>query len=118
MLAALGGFHMAGMRVELAFFEGEELICTGAIDCRETEDTLSLQGGSDVEFRITHKYELPACPVEIECQKQGEQSYKGALRIGVHTSEDWQSINLGNIHELGFRCEDWNRGARGRSHQR
>ena len=36
--------------------------------------------------------------------KAGVRLYSAALRMGVHTSQDWESVNLGNIHDLGFFC--------------
>ena len=37
-------------------------------------------------------------------KKHVPQLYHAALRVGVHDSDDWESINLGNIHTMGFRC--------------
>jgi len=95
----MGGF----MLVDLAFFDGDVLLARSAIRCGPAEATESIMGEGH-EFLVTHRFEEPACPIEIVCTKAGKRLYRAALRMGVHTSEDWESVNLGNIHDLGFLC--------------
>jgi hypothetical protein len=56
------------------------------------------------EFTVTHRFEVPACPVEIECRQRGSLRYTAALRMGVHDSDDWETIDLGHVHTFAFRC--------------
>ena len=87
-------------------FDGENVLCRGEVQCGSIESSDSFESNSGHEFLVTHRFELPACPVEILCIFQNEELYKAALMVGVHTSEEWESINLGNIHDLGFRCQE------------
>ncbi len=91
------------MHVELAFFDGDTLLCHGAITCGAFERS-DLFSGSDHDFRVTHQLEEPTCPITMSCTRAGLPLYRGALGMGVHTSQDWESINLGNIHTLAFCC--------------
>lgn len=93
------------MQIDLAFFDGDVLLARGSISCGP-EERIELIAGSDHEFEVTHQFEEPSCPVTIVCRQRDRQLYKAGLQVGVHTSEDWESINLGNIHTLGFRCSD------------
>jgi len=95
----MGGF----MLVDLAFFEGDVLLARSVVRCGSAEATESIMGEGH-EFLVTHRFEEPACPIEIVCTKAGKRLYSAALRVGVHRSEDWESVSLGNIHDLGFLC--------------
>ena len=63
-----------------------------------------LDGVGGHKFELSSQFEEPACPVEIECRRDGALLYKAALRVGVHTSDDWESLDLASIHTLAFRC--------------
>lgn len=91
------------MFVDLAFFDGDLLLARSGIRCESIEAKESIVG-ENYELVVTHKFEEPACPIEIVCMKAGKLLYSTALRMGVHTSDDWESITLGNIHDLAFRC--------------
>lgn len=48
---------------------------------------------------VEHKFELPACSLTIEFSKNDADGtstaiFGGAMRMGVHTSVDWESVNL------------------------
>lgn len=92
------------MRIDLAFFEQETLLARGSIHCSAHEQQFSFEAASGYRFDITSQFDDPACPVSISCISNDKLLYKGALRVGVHSSEDWESINLGNIHTLVFFC--------------
>ena len=91
--------------IDLAFFSGDKLVSRGAVRCGATEMISKLDGLSAHRFEITSKFEEPASPVEIRCWCQEKELYKSALRVGVHTSDDWESIDLAGIHTLAFRCQ-------------
>lgn len=92
------------MLIDLAFFDGDNLLCQGSIQCDGNESTDILKSELGHRFEIQHRFDEPACPISIQCNFNGEELYNGALQVGVHNSEDWESIDLGNIHTLGFRC--------------
>lgn len=91
------------MLVDLAFFSGDVLLARSAIRCGATTVTESI-ASEDHEFVVTHKFERPSCPIGIVCTKAGRRLYSAALQMGVHVSDDWESVTLGNIHELCFFC--------------
>jgi len=92
------------MNIDLAFFDGDDLLCQGPIRCRIPKEKTSFTGVDGSKFELQYHFEDPACPVSIQCSRNGEDLYMGALSIGVHNSDDWESVNLGNIHTLVFRC--------------
>jgi hypothetical protein len=63
---------------------------------------------------IEHQFELPACPLTVRFLEvvpgagpsrpfEQKQRFSSALRMPVHSSEDWESIELSE-HRLAFRC--------------
>ncbi len=98
------------MRVELAFFKGNELLCHGTIAIDTEQRQCTIVGESGPAFEISYTYEWPACPILIKCFHDGELVSRSALRMGVHTSDDWEAISLAEPYELGFRCHAEERG--------
>ena len=94
------------LHIDLAFFRDDDLLSRGAVRCTPTKTTSILEGISGHQFEVTSRFETPACPVEIVCHCQNKELYKAALRVGVHTSDDWESVNLAGVHTLGFRCRE------------
>ena len=94
------------LHIELAFFRDDELLCRGEVDCGAFESIRRIEDDHGHQFQITSKFDEPACPVEILCHQNEKILYKAALRVGVHTSDDWESIDLAGIHTLGFRCQE------------
>jgi hypothetical protein len=95
---------MNSMQIDLAFFDEDILLCRGSIVCDETESQTTLSG-SGHEFTIKHQFANPASPVFITCLNEDKRLYETALRVGVHDSEDWESIDLAKVHTLAFRCK-------------
>ena len=95
---------MSALHLELAFFKDDDLLCRGEVTCGATRAVNHLGGSGEHEFEVVSQFEEPASPVEIVCRHHGKHVYKAALRVGVHSSDAWESINLGNIHTLAFRC--------------
>jgi len=93
------------MRVQLAFFKGDEFLCRGSIVIDREARHATMASESGHEFRISYTYEEPACPILIHCLANGELVSRSAMRIGVHTSNDWEAISLADPYELCFRCE-------------
>ena len=88
--------------IDLAFFLGDDLLTQGSVCCGASETVTKLNGISGHRFEIISQFEEPACPVEILCYRDDKRLYKAALRVGVHTSDDWESIDLAGVHTLGF----------------
>jgi hypothetical protein len=95
---------MKSMQIDLAFFDDDTLLCRGSVVCSDTESE-NILTGSDHQFKITHQFEEPASPVFITCLSEDNKLYETALRVGVHNSEDWESIDLAKVHTLAFRCK-------------
>jgi len=95
---------MKTLHIELGFFAGDVLLARGCITCRQHEETAELEGAGGLQWTMKTRFEEPASPVEIDCERDGKRLYRAALRVGVHDSEDWESINLADIHTLAFRC--------------
>ena len=92
------------LHIDLAFFQDDDLLGRGEVCCTAMKATSNLEGTSGYRFVVTSLFEIPACQLEIECYSQNSQLYRSALRVGVHNSDDWETIDLGGIHTLGFRC--------------
>ncbi|MES2947006.1 MAG: hypothetical protein V4858_00545 [Pseudomonadota bacterium] len=74
------------------------------INCEADEQMLAIGDTAGLGFEITYKFEEPACPVFIACYAMGDRLYGAALRVGVHNSQDWESVDLGEKHVLVFKC--------------
>lgn len=92
------------MRIDFTFFDGDDLLVKGSVECSLPEQSFFFAAKSGVHFIVTSQFEDPACPVSIDCSLNGKKLYRAALRVGVHTSDDWESIDLGEIHTLVFWC--------------
>jgi hypothetical protein len=119
------------MHVAFAFFEGDELLHRGEI-LVGPERTIGVYGEHlhvplpdgmpfshkpeiqlFVGLTIEHSFELPACPVAMRYYivKEGvagqlpeqERTLYSELRMGVHTSDDWESVQL-QPYTLAFKC--------------
>lgn len=103
---ALGAPNMSALRIELAFFNKDTLLCRGGVRCGSAKAVERFDGVGGHQFEFSSQFEEPACPVQIACRRDGTLLYEVALRVGVHTSDDWESVSLGNIHTLAFRCHE------------
>ena len=103
---------MPTMHIELGFFAGDVLLARSCITCRQREEAIELEGAGGHVWSIKARFEEPASPVEIECVRDGQRLYRAALQVGVHDSDDWESIGL-DIHTLAFRCRVDEAGAGG-----
>ena len=92
------------MDIKMAFFEGDDLLASGEIHCRPEEQILTFNGEGGHSFEVRASYEEPAIPIFVTCSINGQQLYRTAIRMGVHTSDDWESVDLGNIHTLVYKC--------------
>jgi hypothetical protein len=92
------------MNIDIAFFDDDAFLVKGYIHCSAHEQHFSFDAESGFRFDVTSQFEEQACPVSIRCTTSSGLIYNAALRIGVHSSDDWESISLGDIHTLVFWC--------------
>jgi len=92
------------MHVEFAVFDGEVLLSRGRFHCIASSRTECFAGAESHQFTITHRFDLPACRVFIECRQGDTIRYRAGLAMGVHDSDDWEAVDLGQIHTFAFRC--------------
>lgn len=106
------------MAVDFAVFEHDDLICRGRIRTEEHEraeefDYFAPASGATPpagHVAIRHQFGVPAASLELMLirlmthQGAPEVILQVALAIGVHDSEDWESIALGRDHTFAFLC--------------
>ena len=94
------------MSVELALFRGDELLCRGSIviDQPRASSEFPVEGGGVLV--ISHEFGLPACSLGLQFRQsvESEPLLDAGVAIGVHDSDDWESVALGPDHTLGFFC--------------
>ncbi len=94
-----------GMRVEMAFFDKDDLLTRAILLLHPNEETYELGAERGDRFRIRLHFEEPASPLFVECfSPAGELISRSAMRMGVHNSDDWEKIELAEPYELCFRC--------------
>ena len=119
------------MLVDFGFFEGDSLLHRGQMLIAEDESVecygshehfeMEVEGNKHrvVMFKglvIRHSFEEPACPLTIEYFEvlptndhsapfKQSKLFSSALRMGVHDSDDWESIAMGEKHNMAFRCK-------------
>ena len=119
------------MHVAFVFFEGDKLLHRGEflVGSQRTfaiyGEHLHLPLPSDMPFShkpeiqlfvgltIEHSFELPACPIAMRYftvkeelagrPPRQERSLYSELRMGVHTSDDWESLPL-EPYTMAFKC--------------
>src|SRR5262245_58106358 len=92
------------MRVVLAFFLHDRLLCRETIAIGPQEEKHTVTGDDGYAFVISSKYEEPACPLLIQCFQEGQMVFRSAMRMGVHNSDDWEAVSLAEPYELCFKC--------------
>ena len=87
------------MRIDLALFEGDDLLDRGAIRVgrSETVDMFS-------HFRVTHRLGTHAAIVVLSHFSSHISLIKSILDMPIHGSADWESIDLGR-YTVAFRCK-------------
>ena len=95
---------MHDMRIDFAFFAGDDLLTRGSINFDSPEPSVELNDDKGHSFHIVGNYGDPSCAVEIICLQHQSRLYRANLDVPLHDSEDWESIDLAGIHTLGFRC--------------
>jgi hypothetical protein len=89
---------MESMQIEMALFDGDELIERGAVDVRVESGCNHLQ-----HFRIAHRLDGDAATVVLSGFSPRIKLRTVTLDVPVHQSTDWESIDLAG-YTLAFRC--------------
>lgn len=99
------------MNVDLALFRGDELLCRGEINITATRASSEFSGHDNVTLSISHAFAMPACSLSVRLRRQSDASgeseelLEAGLAMGVHESDDWESVALGPDFTLGFLCQ-------------
>lgn len=93
------------LNIRMAFFDGDTLLSGGEVLCQNDESITVFNGEEGHSFEIKSSFEEPACPIFITYKYNVEQVYRSAMRFGVHSSNDWETLNLGNIHTLVYKSQ-------------
>jgi len=116
------------LHVEVALFHGDAIVQRGNIVLRAEEGCSCFGEHRHVIIKdrdvalfagliIEHRLEVPASPLTLryfevvttdDPTEPLRQSlvFKSALRVGVHTSTDWENINFVKGYFLAFKCNE------------
>ena len=108
------------MAVEFALFHHDALLCRSTIRIEEQQKSEEFEytdpsdatgsGSSRGHLVIRHEYGLPAASLQLWLvrydapESAGEIILEAALAMGVHDSEDWESVALGEDYTFAFAC--------------
>lgn len=110
------------MAVEFALFRGHYLLCRGIIrvEAQEKSEEFDYRvpdadGASDRtkaagHLVICHRFALPAASLSITLVQfssaggESEIVLQAGLSMGVHDSDDWESVALGGNYTFAFLC--------------
>jgi len=98
------------MSVDLALFRGDELLGRGSICIRNQRESSEFALQDDMILFISHEFALPASSLSVELRRRAEGAkekellLEAGLAMGVHESDDWESVSLGPEYTLGFFC--------------
>ncbi len=96
---------MRAMRVEMAFFDRDTLLARAVVLVHQTEEICDIKAERGDRFEVTHQFEEPASRLFIKYYSpEDDQTWRAALRMGVHNSDDWEKIELSDPYELCFKC--------------
>ena len=88
----------ATMHVELALFDGNDLLERGCVSVGTKPTTTSFR-----LFHAHHSLGPNGAEIVLEGFDASAKIRRAVLDMPVHDSEDWESIELGD-YTLGFRC--------------
>jgi hypothetical protein len=94
------------MSVELALFRGDELLCQGSIAVTQTPASSEFPLEDRGVLVISHEFALPACSLGLQLRPSAESEplIEAGVAMGVHDSDDRESVALGPDYTLGFFC--------------
>ena len=108
------------MAVEFGLLHHDVLLCRSTIRIEEHQKSEEFNyadpsdttgsASSKGHLVISHRYGLPAASLHVWLirhvapESAGEMILEAALTMGVHDSEDWESVALGEDYTFAFRC--------------
>jgi hypothetical protein len=100
------------MTVEFGLFHHDVLLCRSKIRIEEHEKAEEFDcadtGGasSNKHLVVRHKFGLPAASLQLSFidYAAGKIILEAGLAIGVHDSEEWESVALGEDYTFAFSC--------------
>ena len=92
------------MRVELAFFKGDQVLCRGVIELAPEERQYTVESAEGEMFRLSYRLEEPMCGVGVRCYKFGKMVGRVTVPMAVHTSKDWEAVKLVEGYVMCFKC--------------
>lgn len=110
------------MTVEFGFFHHDELLCRATIRIEEREKTEEFDSGTGSSddrsdgappaghLVIRHRFELPAASLHLTLVRcpaadaAAEVILEAGLAMGVHDSDDWESVALTEAYTFAFLC--------------
>ena len=110
------------MAVEFALFRGDDLLCRAAIrvgaqekveefdyGAREADGAIARTTAAG-HLVLRHRFELPAASLSIALMQfssaggEPEVVLQVGVSMGVHDSDDWESVALGGDYTFAFLC--------------
>lgn len=112
--------NASAMEVEFGLFHHDVLLRRSTLrideqqkseefDCADPSDTEG-NASSKGHLVIRHQFGLPAASLYLRLIRYaapgsaGEMILEAALEMGVHDSEDWESVALGEDYTFAFQC--------------
>lgn len=96
---------MRAKRVEMLFFDCDDLLARTAVLVYEIEDHCEIQSPRGDRFSVTRRVEEPACPITIQSfDADGEFVGRSEMRMGVHNSDELETVDLAGRCVLCFHC--------------
>ncbi len=104
------------MTVEFGFFHHDDLLCRATIRIEEREKSEEFDSGTSDgappagHLVIRHWLEFPSASLHlalVRCPTADaapEVILEAGLAMGVHDSDDWESVALGGAYTLAFLC--------------
>jgi hypothetical protein len=109
------------LSVEFALFRNDTLLCRGMIQVEDQQKSEEFDyteppettgtASSGGHLAVRHQFGLPAASLEIWLirylapEGTGEVILEAAMAMGVHDSEDWESLAL-REYTFAFRCRE------------
>lgn len=110
------------MTVQFALFQGDDLLCRAEIRIEEHEkledfdyavrafDGITNPANPTGHLVVRHQFAIPAASLAITLVEFGAVAsaaqivLEASVVMGVHDSDDWESVALGRDYTLAFAC--------------
>jgi hypothetical protein len=98
------------MTVDFALFRGDDCLCKGGLNIQSDDRSDEFELTDGCVLFVSHSFKLPACSLGLEIWRiaddldKNEVLLEAGIAMGVHASDDWESVALGPDHTLAFMC--------------